>query len=341
MTATENLFDTTRSFLTPASIQKFSLALNEPNEKIEIGLQTVVPTLVSGLIEEGSTSEGAEKIVKLIEEENFRAEFPQDLNDRKYLIKGENVVTDIFENYKDIASDITPTTGMNRVNVEKMMEMAAPVIMGVIDSKIKNQGMNAQRLNGYFLEQKTLSKRSFGKKKIPFTVLILLLIIGFGGLFWYLSKGTLPVSDMERNLSSLEESVSNPPRMGTSRANGPTLKDLPRFLQTGKTAELPKRFSISNVTFEPGSTDFGPGGDEDLNLIARTMKRYPGAIADVEAFIEDTGDPEENLLLSENRAMLLREELIGRGIEPSRINAEGRGPMVNGHQLYFVIKQIK
>jgi outer membrane protein OmpA-like peptidoglycan-associated protein len=72
-------------------------------------------------------------------------------------------------------------------------------------------------------------------------------------------------------------------------------------------------------------------------MMVTSLKRYPKSMASVEAYIEDTGDADENLLLSENRAMLVREELIGRGIEPSRVKAEGRGPRQTGNQIYFVI----
>jgi outer membrane protein OmpA-like peptidoglycan-associated protein len=105
--------------------------------------------------------------------------------------------------------------------------------------------------------------------------------------------------------------------------------------------DLPKSFRLTNIKFASGTTDFTLGGDQDLDLIANSLKRFPGSTATIQAYSEETGDEDENLLLSENRAMLIREEIIGRGVEPSRVKAEGRGARSEEDQAYFVLTKIK
>lgn len=340
MPGTETLFDTTRSLLTADSVRRFSQALNEPTDKVEAGLNTVVPALVTGFIREGSTSEGAQKIAHLLEAQGFESDLPQNLNDQLYLTKGENVVEDIFgDNYHALASGLTPETGLKSENVEKMIEMVAPVVLGVIGTKIKDEGMDANSLNGFFLKQRTMSDSSYKKRKPPFLGVVALGVVLLAGLFWYFSTRVPPVSTMTRDIASWERSVTSKPEVIT---NGLTINELPGFL-SGKisSSELPKRFAITGVGFIEGSTDFSQVSEKDLNVMAGVLKRNPGAIARIEAYIEDTGDADENLLLSENRAMLVREELIGRGVEPSRIRAEGRGPRGDKRQLYFVLTRLK
>lgn len=334
MAAAENLFETTRSFLTPDSVRKFSIALDEPSEKVEAGLQSVVPTLLNGIINESSTEEGAQKIVNLMEAENLDGSIPNNLNDKSYLSRGENVVEDIFgKNYHSIASSLIPSTGMDKKNVEKLMEMAAPAVLGVIGSKIKND-LNPETLNDFLLGQMKFED----KKKPPFGLVVAGFIILVIGMFWVIGRKNIPVSNLKRDISSIEK--SNIPASVAASRNGLTVQDLSTFMATATLDDLPKRFTVQNLSFFSGSTDMKPGGDKDIEVMVNSLKRYPKVTASIEAYIEDTGDEDENLLLSENRAMLVREELIGRGIEPSRVRAEGRGPKTGG-QLYFIIKNIR
>lgn len=324
MSAAENLNETTRNFLTPDSIRKFSVALDEPSEKVEAGLSSVVPTLINGIIHESSTTKGAEKFLQIIESGNLDGTIPHNLNDRSYLQRGETVVEDVFgEYYHDIASRITPETGLRKENVEKMMEMAAPAILG--------------SLKGYLEEQKAPPQTFINKKKPSFAFVVSLVGILILGTLWFISSYTPRVAQMKRELATMEPIVVDRPDVVT---NGLSVSQVETFLANATIGDLPKRFTFRALRFEPGTTDFGPGGDQELNTVARSLKRFPKVSASVEAYIEDTGDEEENLLLSENRAMLVREEIIGRGIEPSRIRAEGRGPKT-GNQLYFVLTNMK
>ena len=340
MPGTESLFETTRGLLTDDSVRRFSHALNEPRDKVTAGLNSVVPTLVTGFIKEGSTSKGAQKIVHLLKEQDFDSKLPQNLNDQNYLSKGENLVEDIFgDHFHTLASDLTPSTGLKSENVERMMEMVAPVVLGVIGSKMKDEDMNVESLNGFFREHRTMADQSFKKKKPPFFSIVAAGFLVIAVMFWFFSTRVPPVSTMTRELASIERSVTNTPIV---ISNGLTVNELPNFL-SGKVSpgELPKRFAITGVSFLKGTTDFNPGSDKELNMMAGALKRYPRAFAKIEAYVEDTGDEDENLLLSENRAMLIREELIGRGVEPSRIRAEGRGPRGDKRQAYFVITRVK
>lgn len=199
-----------------------------------------------------------------------------------------------------------------------------------LKSKRKDKNMYGESLNGFFVNP-------FRKKKFSFGTTITLMFLILAGLFWYFSTRVPPVSTLTRELASLERAVSNEPVAVQSE---PSVIDLPEFFNS-PSGDLPMRFAINGVTFASGSTDFIPGSDNELNIMASTLRRNPKAIARIEAYVEDTGDPEENLLLSENRAMLIREEIIGRGVEPSRVKAEGRGPRGDKGQAYFVLMKIK
>ncbi len=351
MAATENIFQTSQAFLDPASIQRISAELGEPSDRIQTGLRSVIPTFVSGLITKGSTPEGAEEIVQMVKEDNFES---------------KHVIEDIFgDQYHDVASSLTPTTGLSSAMIEKLMNMIAPLIIRSLGKTIKEERMTAENLSGFLKQQrkvlrgqvpssfKTRNKISYAIKetireqdqdeestlprtnKSPYVILlsifVFIAIILAAGYFWKNHS----VKTMTGNISAVHTASTTQEELITG------MNELAFFLKNGTESELPKRFSFRNLAFIIGSTDFSSLGNGELDTVARALKMFPRSVVRVEAYIENTGDPEENLLLSENRAMLVREELIGRGIEPSRLRAEGRGPTIGRGQVELVVQRLK
>ena len=353
MAAIENIFQTTQRFLDPASIQRISSELGEPSDKVQTGLRTVIPTFMSGLISKGSTPEGAEEIVQLVEEENY---------------EGDHVIEDIFgDQYHEVASSLTPATGLSSAFIEKLMTLIAPLIIKSLGKTIKEEKMTAENLSGFLQQQRKVLKRQIlsnlkaknkvtsaiketiqekeqdqdikqkrpADKKRPYGILLAVLVLIMGilaaGYFWEDHS----VETMTRDISAVHTASTTKESITTG------VEELAFFLRTATENDLPKRFSFRNLGFIIGSTDFSSIGDGELDFVAQSLRRFPKALIRIEAYIENTGDPEENLLLSENRAMLVREELIGRGIEPSRVRAEGRGATIGRGQVELVIQRLK
>lgn len=358
MATPDNLFDSTQNFLTPEIINRVSRALHEPEEKVQDGLRTVIPTFLSGLIEKGITIEGAKEIVHMVEEENFDTKIPVNLSDKAYLSKGEHAVEDIFGvNYHSVADSLSPATGMSASNVEKMMDMIAPVVMGVIGSKVRNEGLSPHGLSGFLNQQKKVLKgftptfssenlispnvneviapmntkqetvKLSHQKKAPFGLIVSLLSILLIGILLMLSRNVLTVSDMKESLDLVYRTPATNDIL--------PLTELRNFLRNEN--KIGERFFFSELYFDPGTTDLSTNGDAELSFVAEQLKSYPQSKIRIVAFMEDTGDQDENLLQSENRAMLVREELIGRGVEPSRIRVFGGKVRASGPQVEMVV----
>lgn len=350
MAQPDNIFNTTQNFLSPELVKRFSSALGESDEKVQTGLRSVIPTFLSGLIDKGSTEEGAKSLVDLVEMERFDTLIPHNLNDELYLSKGEHAIEDIFGDYHLVADSLKPTTGLTQENLERMMEMIAPAVMGVLGNKIKDEHMDADHLKGFLQNQKGALKgytperrpqeieRVFkntirenkmeseagppGKKKAPFLLITGVVLFALVAVLWILSMQSRPVETITDAISP----ESNNTVVTQVQETG-EMVSLPIFLKQGTAQDLPRTFPFKEVSFISKSTDMAQGGESELDYVANALKANPKSMVKLEAFIENTGDDEENLLLSENRAMLLREELIGRGIEASRIRAVGAGPM--------------
>lgn len=60
--------------------------------------------------------------------------------------------------------------------------------------------------------------------------------------------------------------------------------------------------------------------------LAQVLRDYPDSIAYIRGHTSSEGELEYNIQLSQQRANVVRSELIAAGISPSRLIAEGMGP---------------
>ena len=136
----------------------------------------------------------------------------------------------------------------------------------------------------------------------------LLLLFLFIFALIYLAIHAIPVATLERNIAS-----------------------------TFHTDRDPQIFEFKTLNFAEGSEDLKVSSKE-LHLLANMIKAAPDAEVIIEAWVENTGSESENLRISENRAMIIREELIGRSIDPNRIRGEGKGLKQSRTQVRVLIK---
>ncbi len=156
MATADNLLNTTQNFLTPDCVRKFSSILGQPADKIQIGLRSVIPTFLTGLVRKGSSSEGAASLIAIAENDGVENADPSvSLNDPNYLLKGEDAINQIFGNrLMSVADSLSTTTGMNSSVVTKIMSMIAPIVMGAIKRKIKHDKLETNGIMSFLDQQK-------------------------------------------------------------------------------------------------------------------------------------------------------------------------------------------
>lgn len=336
MNTSENLFSTTRHLMDPAAIRQLSSVLGEPTDKVQSGLRSVIPTIVSELISKGSTPEGAREIVDLIDTEKFATG-----------------AEEIFgTHYHEVAISLEPETGLNRSLIERIMEMVTPSILKSLGKDVKDQNISTENLSGFLIQQKKILK-GFGppgspnrlsaisaktpwyRRKLPFLAFPVSILIIIFALSFPILKEQQTVKTLSRDISAVHIDSTR------SADLAPGVENLAYFLKFGNPTDVPKNFSFRKLAFVIGDTELSTIGDGELDFVAQSLIRFPRAEIKIQAYIENTGDPEENLLLSENRAMIVREELIGRGVEPSRIKAYGMGPVIGRGQVELIVRRLK
>lgn len=91
--------------------------------------------------------------------------------------------------------------------------------------------------------------------------------------------------------------------------------------------EIPElgQVRITAFLFAAYSHEVDPNYNEWLEHYARTLKRYPLAHVRVEAHTDSVGAESSNMVLSELRALEVKNQLVQRGIPETRITAVGLG----------------
>jgi outer membrane protein OmpA-like peptidoglycan-associated protein len=84
-------------------------------------------------------------------------------------------------------------------------------------------------------------------------------------------------------------------------------------------------FEFDRLHFGTDSAVLESGSQEQLSNVAAILKAYPAASLKIGGYTDNTGDPAANRQLSQERAEAVRDELIGMGIDASRLTAEGYG----------------
>lgn len=358
MATTDNLLNMTQNFITPDLLQNFSRTLGQPVEKIQSSLKEILPTFLMGLVSKGTTTEGAQSLVNLVQEEGFDSTpSTQNVTEESYLNKGNHAVNGIFGNQlNSVTSSLSTSTGMNPTSVSKMLGLVAPMAMGVLGSKIKREGLNANGLSGFLKQQKsslanfipsgliglfggatsstptaalhrvhpgspvikTVSPHYADRKK-PWAFLGLIALLLIGGLWWFTSERTV---DKVTESAQIASTTSN---TDSFLGPAPALSELSTFLHTGSEATLPQRFAFQGLVFEEGSANLNIDAQNEIDQIAAALREYPLATARIEGFSDNSGNAQMNLDLSTARAKAVQNELINRGIEANRLEAVGRG----------------
>jgi outer membrane protein OmpA-like peptidoglycan-associated protein len=83
--------------------------------------------------------------------------------------------------------------------------------------------------------------------------------------------------------------------------------------------------TLGDVLFDTDRSELKSGAGRDLDSIADFLRNHPERQVLVEGFTDSVGTDEYNRSLSDRRAASVREALIGRGVEGSRITARGYG----------------
>lgn len=87
---------------------------------------------------------------------------------------------------------------------------------------------------------------------------------------------------------------------------------------------LPERIDLPNVNFDVGSAEPMEGSESSIDSLAESMKAHSSAKIRVEGYTDTTGGSDVNARLSHARAKSVKDMLVAKGVDASRIDIVGR-----------------
>ncbi len=262
-----------------------------------------------------------------------------------------------------IESFIGRQSGLTAEAGRELMSLAAPLTAGFLGHQIRDAGLTssslavmiraeASRIQGFLpaglpnllsavsipvaLGTAEATARNGGGRKVIYALIGLLFL---ALIAWLVSRGcnesepapagtVSPAPAPTPAVGALGEfiqrklpdgTVLNIPRLGIEN------KLLDFIEDPSRPVDKTTWFDFDRLTFDTGKATLQDSSAEQLQNIAAILKAYPKVKVKVGGYTDNTGDKEANLRLSQDRATNVMRELVRRGVDSSRLEAEGYG----------------
>lgn len=119
--------------------------------------------------------------------------------------------------------------------------------------------------------------------------------------------------------------LDNGLKMDISTTGNPVEIGLIDFIRSDKPVDKETWFDFDRLTFETGSANLDASSQDQLKNVADIMKSFPAVAVKLGGYTDNTGNPDNNLKLSADRAKSVMQSLVDLGVDASRIESEGYG----------------
>ncbi len=153
--------------LTSAAVGKISDFLGESHESTTNAVSAAVPTLLGGLMEKASTTDGAGSLLNMLKDGGHDGSLLGGLGDMLgsgdgiagLLSGGSGIISSLLGGKAGGIIDlISSVSGIKKSSSSSLLSLAAPILMGVIGKHVSSQGMGVSGLANLLMGQKDAVK---------------------------------------------------------------------------------------------------------------------------------------------------------------------------------------
>jgi OOP family OmpA-OmpF porin len=272
---------------------------------------------------------------------NVRGYFARGVNAIQSDGLGGRMLSLLFgSNQSTVAEGISETSGVRVSSASALMAAAAPMLLGVLGRRVKESHLDVSGLSTMLQNEESTAHAELAadsgahgaaERTNRWLGALLLAALGLIGLFWMFNHGRRVVRQAEYAARSTAPNLGDFVQL--TLPNGATLS-IPRygvesrlldFMQNGSMPVDHAWIDFDRLSFDQSSAALHPESTEQIANIAKIMKAYPTTSVMIGGFTDDTGDAAVDMQISQARANSVRQELIGMGVDASRLEAQGFG----------------
>lgn len=157
-----NLIDLLKDQMGSAAMNKAAEYLGESSSDTQAALGSIMPAVVGGVINHASTTDGVKGLMGLFSKGENYSDLIGNIGNmvenstgfEKILSMGAPIVKMLFGNHHEGVLDfITGQTGIKKSSASDLMNLVAPMAMGLISKKVKTEGLGISGLANYLMGQ--------------------------------------------------------------------------------------------------------------------------------------------------------------------------------------------
>lgn len=150
-----DLLNLLKEKLTPSIIDKLSGFLGETPEDISTAINASLPTMLGGVIQQGTTDAGASKVMDILQEGGHTGDVLDDMpqilesfdKTQLFITIGSNIFSHFFGNTSNLIIDkVASLSSIRKTSASSLLGLSAPLVLGSIGKIVQKEGLGISGL---------------------------------------------------------------------------------------------------------------------------------------------------------------------------------------------------
>lgn len=342
-----NLLELIQSAFGDELVRQAAPFLGETEKDTGSALAKLLPAMLGGLVKQGSTVEGASRLVKALSGSdidsgllgNLAGLFSSGSRTESLVALGTELARNLFgDKVASLVSTVASLTGLGSSSVSKLLYLAAPLVFGYLKKLVADRGLDVAGLMGLLGDQKR-SLSGLVDDRVAGA-------LGLGS-FFNEPAAAAPGTDYRAAVRSARQEDDGPslwsrlwPWLALLAGLVAAATAFRGCQKEETTAALPESPAVSapaqpkvaaekppvpaaalpaKLYFDVAAATLSPEGRKTVAEVSQAANSQ-GLMLAITGFTDRTGDSAKNIELAKQRALAVRDALISAGVPASRIS---------------------